>query len=339
MAAFATEPAPVVQYAVKAGDTLWGIAADKYGSPFRWSEIAAANHITDPTKLRIGLILTLTPGPGTKPAPAQPTTTPSAPGAPNSTVPAADTTLSAAVGSAVAWARAHLDDSYVYAAEGPRSWDCSSFVKKALETAGVKGVPRTTYAQANLGTSVSPANIKAGDIVLYYPGASHVGLYIGGGKIIHASNPRTDVAEASLRSMPIHSVRRPSYPGGAALTTTPATTTGGAAAVPEATATVVSANASVAELKAMARATVSAAEWPFMEKLVQRESGWNPRATNPSSGAYGLPQSLPGSKMASAGSDWRTNPVTQIAWMRQYVKQRYGSFSNAWSHSQTHGWY
>lgn len=73
--------------------------------------------------------------------------------------------------------------------------------------------------------------------------------------------------------------------------------------------------------------------------LIMRESGCNPSATNPSSGAYGIPQSLPASKMASVGSDYLTNPVTQLIWMAQYCAQRYGSFANALAHSYSNGWY
>ena len=62
-------------------------------------------------------------------------------------------------------------------------------------------------------------------------------------------------------------------------------------------------------------------------------------ATNPSSGAYGIPQSLPASKMASAGADWQTNPATQIAWGLGYIQGRYGSPCGAWAHSQAHNWY
>jgi hypothetical protein len=73
--------------------------------------------------------------------------------------------------------------------------------------------------------------------------------------------------------------------------------------------------------------------------LINRESGCNPSATNRSSGAYGIPQSLPGSKMASAGADWQTNPVTQLRWMQGYVIARYGSWAGAVGFSNTHGWY
>jgi hypothetical protein len=69
------------------------------------------------------------------------------------------------------------------------------------------------------------------------------------------------------------------------------------------------------------------------------ESGWRVNAENASSGAYGIPQALPGSKMATAGSDWQTNPATQIAWGLGYIRDRYGSPCGAWGFKQGHGWY
>lgn len=73
--------------------------------------------------------------------------------------------------------------------------------------------------------------------------------------------------------------------------------------------------------------------------LWKKESGWRVNAYNKSSGAYGIPQALPGSKMASAGSDWETNPATQISWGLGYIKGRYGTPCGAWDHSQRRGWY
>ncbi len=73
--------------------------------------------------------------------------------------------------------------------------------------------------------------------------------------------------------------------------------------------------------------------------IINHESGWRVNATNPGSGAYGIPQSLPGNKMASAGKDWRINPITQLKWMYSYVKGRYGNASNAKHFWQTHNWY
>lgn len=73
--------------------------------------------------------------------------------------------------------------------------------------------------------------------------------------------------------------------------------------------------------------------------LWNRESGWRVNAYNAGSGAYGIPQSLPGSKMASAGADWETNPATQITWGLGYIAARYGSPCGAWDSSETRGWY
>lgn len=82
-------------------------------------------------------------------------------------------------------------------------------------------------------------------------------------------------------------------------------------------------------------------QWGCFEAIIGQESGWDPYATNPYSGAYGIPQSLPGSKMASAGSDWQTNPATQISWAIGYMNDRYGSPCGAYDFkfTQGNGWY
>jgi hypothetical protein len=89
----------------------------------------------------------------------------------------------------------------------------------------------------------------------------------------------------------------------------------------------------------MSRYGFAASQFGCLDSLWVKESGWNYRATNPSSGAYGIPQSLPATKMASAGSDWRTNPTTQIRWGLNYIRDRYGSPCAAWAHSQRTNWY
>jgi hypothetical protein len=80
-------------------------------------------------------------------------------------------------------------------------------------------------------------------------------------------------------------------------------------------------------------------QYSCLVSLWNRESRWNRHASNPSSGAYGIPQALPGRKMASAGSDWRNNPVTQIRWGLNYIADRYRTPCGAWGHSQSSGWY
>ncbi|WP_261399356.1 transglycosylase SLT domain-containing protein [Streptomyces misionensis] len=98
--------------------------------------------------------------------------------------------------------------------------------------------------------------------------------------------------------------------------------------------------ASASSAQAVAHKMIpDAAQFNAFSKIVERESGWNPTATNRSSGAYGLVQALPGSKMASAGADWKTNPATQIKWGLDYMNSRYGSPVKAWSFWQANGWY
>ncbi|KEP74090.1 16S rRNA pseudouridylate synthase, partial [Microbacterium sp. SUBG005] len=80
-------------------------------------------------------------------------------------------------------------------------------------------------------------------------------------------------------------------------------------------------------------------QFSCLVSLWNRESGWRADALNPWSGAYGIPQALPGEKMASAGLDWRTNAATQISWGLSYISARYGSPCGAWSHSEQTGWY
>lgn len=93
------------------------------------------------------------------------------------------------------------------------------------------------------------------------------------------------------------------------------------------------------ENKAYARSILSPADFTCTNELANRESGWSTTATNPSSGAYGVAQSLPASKMASAGADWQTNGKTQVRWMISYMNERYGSPCNALAHSHAVGWY
>ena len=83
----------------------------------------------------------------------------------------------------------------------------------------------------------------------------------------------------------------------------------------------------------------SSDQFGCLDSLWTKESNWNVHAINAGSGAYGIAQALPGSKMASVGADWQTNPITQIKWGLQYIKGRYGSPCSAWGHSQAMNWY
>jgi hypothetical protein len=80
-------------------------------------------------------------------------------------------------------------------------------------------------------------------------------------------------------------------------------------------------------------------QFPYLNWLWNRESSWNKYAENPYSGAYGIPQALPGAKMASAGPNWRGNARTQIRWGLRYIRATYGSPRRAWAHETADGWY
>ncbi|OXS33677.1 hypothetical protein CHR28_20330 [Streptomyces sp. XY006] len=95
----------------------------------------------------------------------------------------------------------------------------------------------------------------------------------------------------------------------------------------------------IAQIQAMARQMVPAGQFQCFSNIVDHESDWNYKAVNPSSGAYGMFQALPGSKMSSVGADWRTNPATQIKWGLNYMNERYGSPCDAWSFWQANHWY
>ncbi|MFD7403782.1 transglycosylase SLT domain-containing protein [Streptomyces sp. NPDC059866] len=95
----------------------------------------------------------------------------------------------------------------------------------------------------------------------------------------------------------------------------------------------------IAEIQSMAASMVPSGQFQCFSNIVDHESDWNYRAVNPSSGAYGLFQALPGSKMSSVGSDWQTNPATQIKWGLNYMNERYGSPCDAWAFWQANNWY
>ncbi|MEJ5928898.1 NlpC/P60 family protein [Corynebacterium sp. H128] len=104
-------------------------------------------------------------------------------------------------------ARSKIGSPYVYGAAGPSAFDCSGLTSWAYSQVG-KSIPRTSYAQAAEGTPVSRDQLQAGDIVAFYDGASHVGIYSGNGTVIHALNEGTPLSESPLDYMPYHSAVR-----------------------------------------------------------------------------------------------------------------------------------
>lgn len=103
------------------------------------------------------------------------------------------------------------------------------------------------------------------------------------------------------------------------------------------TSRVLSAPSSVAAARRYALGRLGSVQFSCLNKLWIKESNWNPFEQY--GRAYGIPQAVPGYKMASAGSDWRTNPLTQVKWGLGYIRARYGTACAAWRHSQRYNWY
>ena len=108
---------------------------------------------------------------------------------------------------AVSYALAQVGKGYVMGTAGPSTFDCSGLMLAAYKQVGIS-LPRTSQAQISAGTSVSKGDLQPGDLVFYYSGITHVGMYIGNGQIVHAANPRSGVVTASVNSMPFAGARR-----------------------------------------------------------------------------------------------------------------------------------
>jgi peptidoglycan DL-endopeptidase CwlO len=161
-------------------------------------------------------VSTPAPGPAAPPPVATPVTTSVVPlAATRSTLPAmfdvqAAVTAAAPVAlraSAMQKALGKIGARYRYGASGPNVFDCSGLVMWAYRSAG-KSLPHSSRAMSRIGTPVSKGALQPGDLVFFYRGPSHVGIYVGNGKIVHASNPAHPVKLADLSSMPFNSARR-----------------------------------------------------------------------------------------------------------------------------------
>ncbi|MFF8411385.1 C40 family peptidase [Streptomyces omiyaensis] len=109
--------------------------------------------------------------------------------------------------AALSFARAQIGKPYVWGATGPSGYDCSGLTQAAWRAAGVS-LPRTTYTQINAGRRVSRSELAPGDLVFFYSGISHVGLYIGGGRMIHAPRPGSPIRVAPIDEMPFAGATR-----------------------------------------------------------------------------------------------------------------------------------
>lgn len=252
---------------------------------------------------------------------------------------------------------------YVWGASGPDAFDCSGLVMYALQKAFGRSFPHYSGAQYSATKPVSDP--QPGDLVFFGAGgANHVGIYAGGDNYYSAQSPSASPNIGMGKISAVHegpvSYRR--IPGINALGKSGDNVKANSGLEKWIKKTIAPGfwkfidklnslfNISIGSGGPNSAPTGDHKHWlkqagipeswfNGLNSIIQQESGWRVNATNPSSGAYGIPQSLPGNKMASAGSDWRTNPITQLKWMYSYIKGRYGSLQNALSFRGAHGWY
>lgn len=252
---------------------------------------------------------------------------------------------------------------YVWGAKGADAFDCSGLVQYAVEHAFHKSFPAGSSAQYAATQNVD--NPQPGDLVFFGAGgANHVGIYAGGDNYYSAQSPSASPNIGMGKISAVHegpvSYRR--IPGINALGKSGDNVKANSGLEKWIKKTIAPGfwkfidklnslfNVSIGSGGPNSAPTGDHKHWlkqagipeswfNGLNSIIQQESGWRVNATNPSSGAYGIPQSLPGNKMASAGSDWRTNPITQLKWMYSYIKERYGGLQNALSFRAAHGWY
>jgi cell wall-associated NlpC family hydrolase len=254
-------------------------------------------------------------------------------------------TASAAVSKVLAYAEAQLGKPYQWAGAGPAAFDCSGLTMAAFAQVGISLAHNAnTQFMATKSESVSEADLQPGDLV-FFGGADgttaapgHVGIYLGNAQYIAAPDTGGVVSISTLApgdgfvgaSRPLASI---SLAGDTMISS----------GVGLSSLAGMVDSASVGPDQAIARAMVDAiwndSQWAFLDALWVRESGWNPFAMNPTSGAYGIPQSLPADKMASVAPDWATNATTQITWGVEYIQATYGSPQAAWAHEVAFNWY
>jgi cell wall-associated NlpC family hydrolase len=250
--------------------------------------------------------------------------------------------VSAQARTVVSWAEQQLGKPYQWGAAGPGSFDCSGLTMDALAQAGIT-VTHNANAQwqQTRAYPVGENQLAPGDLVFYadsdgsLTAPGHVGIYMGDGEIIDAPYPGADVRFDPLTSISGYVGATDPY----AATPTAATPT--AAPVPASgnPASPAALNQYQSFAQTLADTTWGPGQFPYLNLLWERESGWNPAAVNPVSGAFGIPQALPAVKMASAGPDWATDPYTQIIWGIGYIQATYGTPQAAWAHELAYGWY
>lgn len=246
---------------------------------------------------------------------------------------------------------------YVWGATGPDSFDCSGLVMYSLKKAFNIIYPHFSGSQIAKAASISHSSLQPGDLI---GNDEHIGVYAGGGKYWSAmspsSHPNIGMSPVStfpgtpkygrVRGIPSTDITSKKKETGLAALVKKELGPGVFAYIKKFLAPLMESDGSEtasgnplpsgSHKNWLKQAGIPSDEYSMYTYIIDHESSWNPHATNPSSGAYGIPQSLPGSKMRSAGKDWKTNPITQLKWMKSYVNERYGGISGAYHYWQAH---
>lgn len=249
---------------------------------------------------------------------------------------------------------------------GPNYYDCSGLVYEALKHIGVTLSGSTTVPEYNSTHSVSWGKAVPGDLAFWGAGGTdHVGIVTstnGAGRMWNAENPTDGIKYGPIKGFMggFAGLRRIAQLNGGKGDDSSKKGTGNTKGIKSqvgsgffkfmakladmfgdnSSNTGSSAKPTGDHMHWLKQAGIPTSDYGMYNYIITKESGWNPKATNSGSGAYGLPQALPASKMARAGSDWKTNPITQLKWMKWYVNDgNYHSISQAYNHEKTIGWY
>lgn len=249
---------------------------------------------------------------------------------------------------------------------GPNYYDCSGLVYEALKHIGVTLSGSTTVPEYNSTHSVSWGKSVPGDLAFWGAGGTdHVGIVTstnGAGRMWNAENPTDGIKSAPIKGFMggFAGLRRIAQLNGGKGDDSSKKGTGNTKGIKSqvgsgffkfmskladmfgdnSSTTGSSAKPSGDHMHWLKQAGIPTSDYGMYNYIITKESGWNPKATNSGSGAYGLPQALPASKMARSGSDWKTNPITQLKWMKWYVNDgNYHSIQQAYNHEKSIGWY
>lgn len=238
----------------------------------------------------------------------------------------APTVAGGSVEAALSWAKTQVGKPYQWGGVGPAGYDCSGFMSAIQNVIMGDKVHQRKWATGAFSGATAPSGWKLKEKAPFMVGITNAGVGHTAGTL-----NGTNVESSGGVGVRV---------GGGARGYNNGMFTSWYGFVPSKSA---GGGSSVAAAKAAAKGMLGgygwSAQWPDLEALWTRESGWRWNADNPTSDAYGIPQALPGSKMASAGADWKTNASTQIRWGLGYIRSRYGSPAKANAFQKANNWY